>query len=349
MQSFSPLDRTLGSVPGALVGQLSRIDIGRGREELYANQLPELLTALAARARVQSITASSALEGVLVPDKGRAAKIINGSARSLRSRSEQEFAGYRSALDYLFTEAWHPLNLGLILHLHRLLFAEAPGRGGDLKSSDNLVIDRLEDGSRSVRFTPVPAAQTASYLQDLLEHYVNARSSGTQHPVLLIGLLVLDLLAIHPFDDGNGRVARVLTNALLAEAGYGIGRFVSLEQLIAESADEYYASLLESTHGWHENTHDVWPWLRYFVSLLTEAYGRFEERAASDRSTGSKQDRVREFVVDHAPEFFTIGDVRTALPGISDPTIRLALDALRREGRVRSEGTGRGAKWHRLR
>lgn len=349
MQSFSPLDRTLGSVPGVLVGQLSRIDIGRGREELYANQLPELLTTLAARARVQSITASSALEGIVVPDKGRAAKIIDGSAKGLRSRSEQEFAGYRNTLDYLFAQEWRPLNIGLILHLHRLLFAETPGRGGTLKDSDNLVVDLLEDGSRSVRFTPVPAAKTAPFLQELVDRYDDARSVGSHHPILLIGILVLDLLTIHPFDDGNGRVARVLTNALLSEAGYGIGRYISLEQLIAESSDEYYASLLRSTHGWHDNGHDVWPWLEYFVGLLTDAYKRFEEGAASGRSTGSKQDRVRDFVLNHASEFFTIGDVRAALPGISDQTIRLTLDALRNEGRVRSEGTGRGAKWHRLR
>ncbi|WP_304502205.1 Fic family protein [Brachybacterium sp. FME24] len=336
-------------MPGTLVGQLSRIDIGRGREELYANQLPELLTALAARARVESITASSALEGIVVADKGRAAKIIDGSVRGLRSRSEQEFAGYRSALDYLYAQEWRPLNLGLILHLHRLLFSETPGRGGRLRSSDNLVVDRADDGSRTVRFTPVPAAQTGHTLQELLERYVEARRAGDHHPVLLIGLFVLDLLTIHPFDDGNGRVARVLTNALLAEAGYGIGRFVSLEQLIAESADVYYAALLESTHGWHENEHDPWPWLTYFVSLLTGAYHRFEEGAASKRPTGSKQDRVRGYVLDHAPEFFAIGEVRAALPGISDQTIRLTLDALRSQGQVRSEGTGRGARWHRLR
>lgn len=349
MQSFLPLDRTLGSVPGALVGRLSRIDTGRGREELFANQLPELLTALAARARVQSITASSALEGIVVPDKGRAARIIDGSAKGLRSRSEQEFAGYRNALDYLFTQEWRPLNVGLILHLHRLLFAETPGRGGEFKTSDNLVVDLLEDGSRSVRFTPVPAVTTASFVQELVDRYRDGQRLGVHHPILLIGLFVLDLLTIHPFDDGNGRVTRALTNALLTEAGYGIGRYVSLEQLIAESSEEYYACLLQSTHGWHENEHDVWPWLEYFVGLLTDAYQRFEVGAASSRSKGSKQDRVREFVLNHGPEFFAIGDVRSALPGISDQTIRLALDALRNDGRIRSEGTGRGAKWHRLR
>lgn len=348
MHSFTSLERTLGAVPGPLVGQLRHIDTGRGREELFANQLPELLTALAARARVQSITASSALEGVLVPDRARAAKIIDGTARALRSRSEKEFAGYRAALDYLFAEDWRPLNIGLILHLHRLLFAESAVEGGTLKSSDNLVIDRHEDGSRNVRFVPVPAAKAAWFLEELLDRYREALSADEHHPVLLIGMLVLDLLTIHPFDDGNGRVARVLTNALLAEAGYGIGRYVSLEQLIAESSDEYYDSLLESTRGWDDNHHDVWPWLTYFVSLLTQAYQRFEEGAASHRSSGSKQNRVREFVLGHASEVFTISDVRTALPGVSDQTIRLVLDALRTERRVRSEGTGRGARWHRL-
>ena len=348
MRSFTPLERTLGTVPGALVGQLSRIDVGRGREELHTRQLPELLTDLAARARVESITASSALEGIVVSDQNRAAKIIAGSAKELRSRSEQELAGYRRALDYLFAEDWRPLNVGLLLHLHRLLFAETPGHGGAFKSSDNLVVDKSPDGARTVRFKPVAAARTEHFTVDLIEHYNVAVHDDTFHPVLLVGLFVLDLLTIHPFDDGNGRVVRVLTNALLADAGYGVGRYVSLEQLVAESADDYYDSLLASTHGWHDNDHDPWPWLCYFVARLAAAYDRFEQGAASGRSTGTKQERVREYVLRHAPEFFKIADIRTALPGISDQTIRLALDTLKAESRIRSEGTGRGAKWRRL-
>lgn len=347
MQSFASLERTLGTVPGSLVRQLSRIDIGRGREELYANQLPELLTELAARARVASITASSALEGIVVSDRGRAAKIIAGSAKGLRTRSEQELAGYRSALDYLVAQDWRPLNVGLLLHLHRLLFAETPGHGA-FKSSDNLVVDKSPDGTRTVRFKPVAAGRTEHFTVELIESYNAAVHDGTFHPVLLVGLFALDLLTIHPFDDGNGRVVRVLTNALLADAGYGVGRYVSLEQLIAESADDYYDSLLASTHGWHENEHDPWPWLCYFVIRLAAAYDAFEQGAASDRSTRTKQERVREYVLHHAPEFFKIADIRTALPGISDQTIRLALDTLKAEGRIRSEGTGRSAKWRRL-
>ena len=345
MLSFVELDRSLGSVPGPVVTRLGRVDIGRGRQELFRNQLPALLTELALRARIASITASSALEGVVVADEARAAAIIEGKAAVLRTRNEQEFAGYRSALDYLFAEQWRPLNVGLLLHLHRELFAQTDIPAGRFKDSDNLVVDRSPDGSVEVRFVPVLAAQTEYYTAELIDRYKDAVTEGRHHPVLLIGLFVLDLLTIHPFADGNGRVVRALTNALLDDAGYRVGMYVSLEQLIAESADDYYAALLASTHGWHDKENDPWPWLSYFVDVLARAYERFEQRAASDRSTGTKQDRVREYVLDHAPQIFKIADVRLALPGVSDPTIRLTLEQLKKEGLVTPDGRGRSAVW----
>ncbi len=348
MRSFTDLGTTLAMVPGELVTLLRSIDIGAGSEALYGNQLPALLAELAQRARGESITASSAIEGIIVPDADRARRIVEGRPLTLRTRSEQELAGYRKALDYLFTEDWAPLNLGLVLHLHRLLWSETAAEGGQLKTSDNLVVDRSPDGTVEVRFTPVPAHQTEYYLVELIDRYREAVDGGRHHPVLLVGLFVLDFLVIHPFVDGNGRVARVLTNALLAEAGYGVGRWVSLEQLIAEDADEYYARLLTSTHAWHENEADVWPWLAYFVRIVARAYERFTQRAASSRTSGSKQDRVREYVLHHAAPVFRIADIRAALPGISDQTIRLALDALKHEEAVIPEGTGRSATWRRL-
>ena len=348
MESFADLDRCLGQMPGHLAARLARVDTGRGREEMFRNQLPALLTELANRARVASITASSALEGVVVADQARAAAIIDGKAKVLRTRSEQELAGYRAALDYLFVSDWRPLNIGLLLHLHRLLFAETKSPGGEFKESDNLVVDRSPDGQIEVRFVPVPAAQTEYHCTELIARYRDASAAGDYHPVLLVGLFVLDLLTIHPFTDGNGRVVRALTNALLDDAGYSVGKYISLEQSIAETADSYYESLLASTHGWHERDHDPWPWLNYFVETLESTYRKFEEGAAADRSTGSKQDRVRDHVERQAPQVFTIANIRTALPGISDPTIRLVLDALRKEGKIRPDGTGRGAVWVRI-
>ncbi len=208
MESFVDLDRVLDRVPGAVVTTLAHVDIGRGREELFRNQLPALLTELAHRARVASITASSALEGVVVPDPVRAAAIISDKAAVLRTRNEQEFAGYRAALDYLFADDWRPLNVGLLLHLHRELFAKTKTPGGQFKESDNLVVDRSPDGLVEVRFVPVPAARTDYYTVELIDRYRDAQSAHTHHPVLLVGLFVLDLLTIHPFTDGNGRVTR---------------------------------------------------------------------------------------------------------------------------------------------
>ncbi len=348
MHSFVDLDRVLGAVPAPLVMTLRDIDRGQGSEGLYLNQVPDLLTELANRARVASITASSALEGVVVKNRSRAAAIIANKPIELRTRSEQELAGYRAALDYLFAEDWRPLNVGLLLHLHRLLFADTKATGGTFKQSDNLVVDRSPDGVQTVRFKPVPAARTEYYAADLVDRYADAVKANQHHPVLLVGLFVLDLLIIHPFDDGNGRVARALTNALLAEAGYGVGRYVSLEQLIAESADDYYRALLDSTHDWNDHANDPWPWLAYFSKLLARGYTRFAEGVAADRSGGTKAERVREHVLRHGAPVFAISDIRAALPGISDPTIRLVLNELKDEGLLKPQGTGRSAVWLRV-
>jgi Fic family protein len=165
--------------------------------------------------------------------------------------------------------------------------------------------------------------------------------------VLLSGLFILDLLVIHPFEDGNGRVARLLTNAMLTEHGYTVGHYVSLEQAVAESADAYYKALLESTHGWHDGTADPWPWLSYLTGVIAGAYAVFADRAAAAKTPGTKQQRIREHILRHAQVTFRLADVRTAVPGVSDQTIRLVLEQLKNEGKVRADGTGRAATWTR--
>jgi Fic family protein len=347
LRSFADLDALIGLVPAQVVTRLSAIDIGRGSEALYRDQMPGLLTELADRARVVSITASSAIEGVIVADADRAQRIINRQAGTLRNRSEQELAGYRDAQDYLVQQDWRPLNAGLIVHLHRLLFAHTAVPGGAFKTADNLVVDRSPGGSTTVRFKPVSAASTPFAIDDLIERYEHAVAAGGHHPVLLAGLFVLDLLVIHPFEDGNGRVARLLTGTMLSEHGYTVGRYVSLEQAVAESADAYYQSLLDSTYGWHEGDADPWPWLRYFTAVIAEAYAVFANRAARAQAAGTKQQRVREHILRHAPATFRLAELRTAVPGVSDQTFRLVLERLRSEGKVRADGTGRSASWTR--
>ena len=344
MRNFIDIEARLAEVPGPIVARLRRIDRGAGREDLYANQVPALLDQLATRARVESITASSAIEGVVV-EPGRASRIVAGVVSRLGNRSEQELAGYRDALDHLWADDPGELSVGLVLHMHRLLFGRTASPGGRLKDEDNLVVDIDDSGVRTVRFRPVSARETPYYLDELVVRYRQAQASGRHHPALLVGLFALDLSIIHPFVDGNGRVLRVLTNYLLATSGYGVTRFVSLEQLLHDDRDRYYDALAASTTGWNDDTSDAWPWLEFFVEKLQLAYEIFEDRATAARVTGTKQDRVRDHVRHHAAATFAMADLRTALPGISDVTIRLVLTELRDAGEIAADGTGRSTRW----
>lgn len=197
-----------------------------------------------------------------------------------------------------------------------------------------------------MRFRPVSWQETPFVTEELVARTRDVLARGRHHPLIVCSAFVLDLLCIHPFGDGNGRVGRLVTAHLMQRGGYGVGRYVSIEQLIYEAKNEYFD---RSTEGWFDDgAHDVWPWTRYLFGRLDEAYDRFDARVAAETSGGTKQDRGRDFVLRHAPETFSIGDIRRAVPGVSDNTIRLVLADLRSSGRIASDGTGRGATWHRL-
>jgi Fic family protein len=331
-----------------VVTLLRRIDRAAGAEERHLDQLPQLLLALREEARIESVTASSAIEGVIV-DPRRAPGLLAGRTERFKTRSEAEFAGYTAALDYLYTGNGGNLTIGLVLHLHRLLFSRTPGGGGSFKTEDNLVVDRDPDGTRSVRFAPVTAHETPFYTSELVERTNAELASGRHHPLIVTAACVLDLTCIHPFADGNGRIARLLTTHLLDRTGYGIGRYVSVEQLLYDAKDGYYAALASSTTKWFvDGAHSVWPWVEFLLAQIAEAYQRFEARIAAGQAGGTKRERVQDYILLHAPAAFTIGDVRRAIPGVSDRTIRLALVQLRDAGRIAVDGTGRAASWKRL-
>jgi Fic family protein len=347
MRSFVDLDKTFGSQPRELGAALARIDTGKGQERLFQDQKPELLQQLSEHARVASITASNAIENVVLDDE-RAERIAEGSPR-FRNRNEKEFAGYRDAIDWLMRlETYEPLSMPFVLHLHRLIFSHVDGRGDHLKSEQNLVVS-YESGRREIVFTPPDENETRQLLSELLIRYAEAKQEGRTHPIVLVGAFILDFLAIHPVADGNGRLARLLTTYELLSGGYGVARYVSVEQRIYESKNAYYASLCESQRGWHGSEHSIWPWTIYLVRILDGAYEDFEQRfAAADQISGSKQERVRSYILTQAPSEFRARDVRRALPDISSATVRLVLNELRDGQEIRSEGSGSGARWHRI-
>lgn len=345
MRSFIDFGATFGGQPPELGAALARIDTGRGQERLFEDQMPELLQQLSENARVESITASNAIEGVVL-DAGRAERIAEGGR--FRNRNEKEFAGYRDAIDALMRlDEFEPLTVPFVLHLHRVLFVHVDGRGGYLKTDENLIVS-AESGQREVVFTPPPPEETEYLLTELLVRYNEAKDEGSAHPLVLIASMVLDFLAIHPVADGNGRLARLLTTYELLSQGYRVARYVSIEQSIFESKNTYYASLYTSQRNWHDGNHDIWPWTSYLASILAGAYDAFEQRvAAAGENVGGKQERVRDYILRQGPLTFRKRDIERALPGVSPATIRLVLNQLRDAHRIHLQGSGPGSRWSR--
>lgn len=345
MQSFTDLSRVYDSQPARIGVLLQRIDVGRGREELSRDQAPQLRASLAANARIESIRASSAIEGIDVSAE-RAVRLAGPAEPRLRNRSEKEFAGYRDATDYVvgLGEPGYP-TVGLALHLHRQLYRHSDGRGGYLKEEDNEIADRDDEGRRRTLFRPVSYKQTPFYIRELMARYERAGETQAAHPLVLLAAFVLDFLAIHPVLDGNGRIARLLTAHELLRLDYGVARYVSIEQRIYETKNSYYAALLQSQVGWHERAHSIWPWTEYLLEVLGEAYDDFEARVAAAGAGERKQERVRSQILEIGPARFRFRELKLAMPGVSDATLRLVLSQLREQGLVRTEGRGAGAVW----
>ncbi len=232
MKTFSDLDRLLASQPPRIGVLLGRIDVGKGREGLHLDQLGELLNSLADQTRVESIRASTAIEGYEV-DFERAGKLVHQPEARIRNRNEREFAGYRDAIDDLMrTEQPERLSIPFILHVHRQLHTNTGGGGGRFKMDENIIASREENGRRVEIFAPPPPKDVEWMMVELVDRYNAAWDEQLAHPLVLLGAFVLDLLAIHPVADGNGRLARLITTHELLRNGYGVARYVSVEQRI---------------------------------------------------------------------------------------------------------------------
>ncbi len=317
----------------------------RGKQELFRQQTPEVLADMRNVARIESTESSNRIEGIEAP-RAQLEEIVLHQA-SPRDRSEQEIAGYRDALNLIHESAPHmPLSPRLLLQLHQIIYRYLPGEGGQWKAVDNEIAELLSGGRRHIRFHPTPAVATPQAMDDLFAGWGHAHATHVADPVVLVPLLVLDFLCIHPFRDGNGRTARLLTLLALYQCGYEVGRYISLERVIEDSKETYYESLAASSQGWHEGNHDPFPWLRYFWGMLLRAYKEFEERVGKIApGRGAKTRRVREAALRQVGPF-AISDLERACPGVGRDMVRLVLRQLRDEGRLASSGVGRAAKWH---
>jgi Fic family protein len=316
----------------------------RGEQELYRRQTPEALETLRTVAMVESTESSNRLEGVVAaPDRLRDVVLRDAAPAD---RSEQEIAGYRDALALIHESADHmPFTVNVTQRIHSMLYRYHPGSGGRWKSTQNDIVERAPDGSITrVRFRPLSPVATPGAMRDLVRLWDQA-TDQQREPLLVVPLAILDFLCIHPFADGNGRTARLLTLLFLYRSGYSVGRYISLERVIEESRETYYEALEASSKGWHEGRHDPFPWLEYFWGVLLRAYGEFRGRAGRLKTARGAKTALVEAAVERRLQPFAISDIENDCPGVSRDMVRHVLRRLRDEGRVQLHGRGRGARW----
>lgn len=332
------------AVPMRVMQMIARIHELKGRQDLHKEQRPQLLDTLRQVAVIQSTESSNRIENIVV-DPARLREIMAERSQP-RNRPENEIAGYRSLLDTIHTSAAYiPVRPGVIQQLHRDLYRFSPGEGGVWKRKDNEIEEIMPDGTRFVRFRAVPAIQTAEAMEQLCQEFNRAWDKKIADELVLLASFVLDFLCIHPFDDGNGRMARLLTLLILYHGGFEVGRFISLERIVEQSKETYYSTLYQSSQGWHENEHELMPWLEYILGVILAAYKEFEGRVNTvEESPGYKSGFVRDVILKiHQP--FTMQDLQHACPGIGLPTIRKVLNAMRAEGLILCIERGRNARW----
>jgi Fic family protein len=331
------------------VSVLKKIGEFRGKQELFSRQTPEVLESLQKVAIIESSESSNRLEGVTAPHDRIEALVLESATP--KNRSEQEIAGYRDALALIHESArYMDFTVNIILQCHSIAYRYMPDDGGRWKMVDNEIIEKNPGGSiKKIRFRPVSAILTPQAMDTLAKTYKEAINQHHKEPLIVIPLTILDFLCIHPFTDGNGRVARLLTLLLLYHFDYQVGRYISLERIFEESKETYYETLEKSSRGWHQGKHDVFPWMNYFWGVLIRAYREFEERVGTIRTgKGSKTEQIR-MAVNRRIGPFAISDIESDCPGISRDMIRIVLRQLRDEKAIILQGKGRGAKWIRKR
>lgn len=335
-------------IPHSLLRTIRLLGEYRGKEALFVQQTPEVLESLRQAAIIQSTESSNRIEGIEAPVE-RIKKLIDHKTTP-KNRSEQEIAGYRDALATIHANhANMPFTTSVVLQLHRDLYQFVAQQGGRWKMTDNEIAETHPDGTKVIRFKPTSAHQTSDAMDRLHTLYKKGWEQGEIDPLLLIPSYVLDFLCIHPFTDGNGRMARLLTLLLLYQSGFEVGRYISLEHLVEKQREGYYDALYKSSQGWHDGGHSLLPWWEYFLGvMLLAAYREFEHRTGELTSAHGAKSEMVMAAIGKLPVNFRYADLAQACPNVSRPTIKRVLSRLREDGAVKCVKPGRDAVWMKM-
>lgn len=330
-----------------ILGYIAAIYKEAGKQEQYLKQRPAELEKLVEIAKVQSTEASNAIEGIVTTNT-RIRQLVEEKTTP-RNRDEQEIAGYRDVLNIIHENFdTIPVTRNYILQLHKILYSHMNNPlAGQTKNVQNYISASYPDGRTKILFTPLAPYETPKALDKICEEYNKVIGNFELEPLIAIPVFIHDFLCIHPFNDGNGRMSRLLTTLLLYHSGFEVGRYISLEAKIAKTKDLYYDALNQAQNGWHEGTEDKVPFIKYLLSIILAAYKDFDDRFAIVEEKLPAVDMVRKVVRGKIGRF-TKQDIRELCPSLSVSSIEGALRKMVAVGELRREGAGKSTCYVRL-
>lgn len=330
-----------------ILGLIAAIYKEAGKQELYLKQRPNELEKLVEIAKIQSTEASNAIEGI-VTTSTRIKQLVEKKTTP-RNRDEQEIAGYRDVLNVIH-ESFDaiPITQNYILQLHKMLYSHMNNpMAGRTKNVQNYISATYPDGHSETLFTPLAPYETPEALDKICDEYNRVIGNMEMEPLIVTPIFIHDFLCIHPFNDGNGRMSRLLTTLLLYRNGFYVGRYISLEAKIAKNKDFYYDALTRSQTGWYENTEDAVPFIKYILGTILAAYKDFEDRFALVETKLPAVEMVRRATLSKIGRF-TKQDIRELCPSLSISSIEGGLRKLVASGELKRESKGKNTCYFRL-
>ena len=339
MRNFDYSKLSNCTVDSEIINYIAKIHEYKGRQELFVRQKKDKLEKLVEIAKIQSTESSNKIEGI-VSTNTRIKQLVQDKTTP-RNRDEKEIMGYRDVLNIVHENyEYIPVTPNYILQLHKYLYQYAnPDFGGKFKNSQNYIVANLADGISRTLFTPLSPVETPSAMQELCDSFNKAMNLGEIEPLLLIMNFIKDFLCIHPFNDGNGRMSRLLTTLLLYRSGFVVCKYISLEKKIEKTKDTYYEVLEESSENWNEGKNDNTPFVKYLLGIILSAYREFEERLNLIDDKLSAIEMVEKVAKARLGKF-TKSDIQEECPSLARQTIEKALKQLCDFGKLEKKGSG---------
>lgn len=325
---------------------LAKIHEFKGEQNMYLNLQADTLKSLLEIAKIQSVEASNKIEGICTSDNK--IRLLALDKTTAKNRDEKEIAGYRDVLRTIHENyKYIYLNKSYILQFHRDLYNyTSQGYGGKFKSVDNVITEETESGEKRIRFVPLESWETSSAIEEICEKYTKAVEQEGVDALLAIFMWVLDFTCIHPFNNGNGRMSRLLTLLLLYKAGYNVGKYISIEKKIENTKEQYYNALQLSSVGWKEGENDYKHFVKYMLSILLACYRDFNERVnVWNKKPLTKSEQVADIIKSAKGTLTKTEIVKICFPDIAEITVQRTLAELVEKGDITKIGGGRYTRY----